>query len=183
MTGASANTLPINDVRFSLPAQVRWVQSKNQRNTGNIVAEWRVDNHSIKTTPMLIAYQRMADLQSPKALLQQLTAPYQQHCADHRITSLNVTSRYPNSYGVEILCSQFQQQPYGLVIQVLLFSDTQANHLLLGEVKTPPSAKAGQLAFRNPEEKRLAELSQQRFTAISQMMQSTQVCDVQKRCY
>ncbi|PID64836.1 MAG: hypothetical protein CR977_02990 [Gammaproteobacteria bacterium] len=115
-TASGSQTLPtINDIHFALPANKKWQQSKNQRNNGNMVAEWVVKGHTSLTTPMMVAYQRLAQRQSPQVLLKQLVKPYRQQCNDMQITVLTLPSRYPVYHGLEIVCSRFQGRNYGLL--------------------------------------------------------------------
>lgn len=181
---SSSKAPVINDIQFVLPASVKWQQSKNQRlENGQVIGEWLVENHKRHNTPMLVAYQRFAQRQIPEALLKQLLSSYQQQCSDTKIVALSLATQYPIHQGIEIICSRFQSYDYGLVVEAVVFTDSQANHLLLGEAKTLVSEKAGQLIYNSQKEKQYAELSRQRFQALREMIRATRVCDIQKQCY
>lgn len=170
-------------VNFVLPNQIEWVQHINERNAqGAIVAEWGMKNYSQTDTPLRIIYNRVVPTNTPVNLLNQLIAPLKQGCTDITVTALPSPSKYSIQSGAEVICARLDKNNFGLLAKLYVFADKDAMHLVVSEVKTPPSQEAGILNARNEPEKRLVQNTQAAIAILSQFMQTIRVCSAKDQC-
>ena len=112
------------------------------RNSG--VAEWMVEGSSAESTPARVMYQKLMPVQDASTLKAQILKPLA-GCPDSKVQDLQLGSKYRDQLGFQATCSKLGTQDYGLIDYVAIFSDGVANHVMLAEVKTPPSNKVGVL--------------------------------------
>lgn len=180
--GGSSSISAIDTMQFNLPAQIKWKQSKNQANKGNILAEWIPEGSNSNNTPVRVIYQRLTPSQQTAAFLNKAVQPLQKVCTDIKVSPFKASSAYADQASAEILCAQLGKNQFGTVSYVSVFSDKMANHILVSEVKMPPSQKAGVLNFKTEKQKQQAQNSSALAKLMYQFNNSVRVCDKAKNC-
>lgn len=166
---------------FSPPEQVRWVENDDPalRNSG--VAEWMVEGSSAESTPARVMYQKLMPVQDASTLKAQILKPLA-GCPDSKVQDLQLGSKYRDQLGFQATCSKLGTQDYGLIDYVAIFSDGVANHVMLAEVKTPPSNKVGVLDSKSAEVQKQAQTSKNFADMLSKAIRSVRVCNEQELC-
>ena len=171
----------IGYLTFSLPEQVRWQQNEDPALDEAGVAEWFVAGTTPQTSPARIMYQKLMPAQNSAAVRAQVLAPLES-CADSKVGGLRTGSKYNRQVSFEAVCSKFGETNFGLTNYVSIFTDGSANHMVLTEVRTPASQKAGELAPKNAQEQQWAETSRQLMDLLRNTMQTIRACDADNNC-
>ena len=179
--GALPGQSEIGYVTFSLPEQVRWQQNEDPALDEAGVAEWFVQGTTPQTSPARIMYQKLMPAQNSASVRAQVLKPLES-CVDSKVGGLRTGSKYARQVGFEAVCSKFGETNFGLTNYVAIFTDGAANHVVLTEVRTPASQKAGQLNPRTAEEKQWAETSAQLMDLLRNTMQTVRACDANNQC-
>ncbi len=159
---------------FSLPEQVQWERNPDE-------AEWTLAGYEPADSPARVMYQKLVPAQAPDALKRQVLEPLRD-CPDTQVSDLRGKSKYSDQITIEAICSQFGKDNFGLISYIGIFSDQTANHLLITEVRTPASKKAGLLTFQNSEAQKQAEASKILSELLYRLMESIRVCDEKNLC-
>lgn len=166
---------------FSLPEQVRWQQNEDEALDAAGVAEWFVAGTTPQTSPARIMYQKLMPAQNSANVRAQVLKPLES-CTDSKVGGLRTASKYNRQLGFEAVCSKFGETNFGLTNYVAIFTDGAANHLVLTEVRTPASDKAGELKPKNAQEQQWAETSRQLAELLRNTMQTIRACDANNSC-
>lgn len=162
---------------FSLPEQVQW--QRNPDESGMI--EWVLAGYDPIESPARVMYQKMEPAQSVVAVKEQILQPLQE-CLDSQVSGFRGVSRYRVQLNSKAICSQLGQENFGLISFISIFGDQTANHLVIAEVRTPASTRAGALIFQNSEAQKQAEASKILSELLENLMQTIRVCDEQDVC-
>ena len=168
----------ISYLTISLPREVQWQQGQDQQRG---VTEWVLQGHTSQNSPARVVYQRISPAQPAQQLANQVLNPLGQ-CADRYVNTFVGTSKYPRQANIEAICSRLGQSRIGLISYVSIFSDAQANHLIMTEVRTPPSAKVGIYDQKNAALQKQVEAVNNLAALLRRTMQSVRVCDANRRC-
>ena len=168
-------------VTFNMPEQVQWEANKDPKLEQSGIAEWIVKGTTAQSTPARIMYQKLSPAQSLNVLKGQVTSTLPS-CADSKVTDLRGTSQYRNYITFETICSKLGKNKYGLIDYVSIFSDGEANHVVLAEIKTPPSKKAGVLDAKTAQAQKQAETAKVLAELLNRTIQSVRACDANQRC-
>lgn len=166
---------------FSLPEQVKWERNPDEALANAGVAEWTVAGYSPADSPARVMYQKLAPAQAPATLRRQMLEPLKA-CPDSLINSFKGMSKYSRQENIEAICSQLGADNFGLISYISIFSDQAANHLVLAEIRTPASKKAGVLSFQNTEAQKQAETSKILSELLYNLMQTIRICDEKNLC-
>lgn len=180
--GGSSND-EISYIKVDLPKQIEWVQSQNKKMGENgMLQEWVIKGFKSNSTPARIIYQKIVPGVESNVLMEQVLKPFKQSCADVKFTSIPLNTKHGDKIANEMICSKLGKNPVGLVAYTSILSDKSASHLIVGEVRTLPSSKAGQLDIKNEQQRKQAETS----AAIAQLMQKMsadiKACDAKNTC-
>lgn len=162
---------------FSLPEQVQW--QRNPEEGGMI--EWVLAGYDPIDSPARVMYQKTEPAQPVAAVREQILQPLQE-CQDRRVSGFRGMSRYRVQLNTKAICSQLGKENFGLISFVSIFGDQSANHLVIAEVRTPASTKAGSLIFQNSEAQKQAEASKILSELLENLMQTIRVCDEKDAC-
>lgn len=174
----------IDHININLPSQIEWVQSQNKATdqNGSMLREWVIKGFQSNNTPARIIYQKIVPALKTNALADNILKPFRQNCADIKLTAIPMNTKHSDKIANEMICSKLGNNPVGLIAYTSVVTDKTANHLIVGEVRTLPSKKAGQLNIANEQQRKQAQTS----AAIAQLMQKmiteTKVCDANKNC-
>ncbi len=183
MNQGGSSITEISSMKFELPQQIKWKQTKNESKKGNIIAEWVPEGRNVNNTPVRIIYQRVAPGKpTAEFMTKAIQQPLQKICTDSKISDFKTGSAYSDQMSSEIICSQLGKNKFGTVSYISVFTDKDANHILVSEVKMPPSKKAGVLKFKNDKEKQQAQNSQMLAKLMYQFNSTARVCDKAKNC-
>ena len=166
---------------FSLPEQVKWVRNPDEALANAGSAEWTLEGYSPAESPARVMYQKIVPAQAPATLKGQILAPLAD-CTDSQVEAFKGQSKYSDQINIEAICSQLGKDSYGLLSYISIFSDQVANHLVLAEIRTPASKKAGVLTFQNTEAQKQAETSKILSDLLFNLMQTIRVCDEKNLC-
>lgn len=173
----------IDHITFTLPPELPWQQVSEQNTPeGGIYAKWLLQDMDDNHSPVRVIYQRITPRQDPQALARQLISPFAQNCSDLKQTPLKLASQYPQQLALEHICARYAQNNFGSLMQTVIMSDANANHVLFTEAKTPPAAKAGVLTFRNEAEKQQVAVSQALIGLLQKLLGSLRVCNTENHC-
>ncbi len=173
----------INTITFTPPKQVKWKQIKNQQKDGYILAEWIPQESADNDSALVrILYNRSVSDKSATDFLSSAIQPMKQRCGDIAISPFKGGSVYKHQANAEVLCSQLSQTPFGTASYWSVFSDGVANHLVMSEVKLPPSKKAGLVTPKNEAEKKWAQNAAKLAMLMEQFNQGVRVCNAKKEC-
>ncbi|PID66857.1 MAG: hypothetical protein CR975_01000 [Gammaproteobacteria bacterium] len=172
----------IATMNFAPPQQIQWKQIQNQQKDGNILAEWVPQKNTSKNTPVRIVYRRFVSNQSASDFLLSAIQPFKKMCPDVKANAFKTKSSYANQAGAEVLCSRLGKAKFGMVSYWSVFADGKAAHLLMSEVKTPSSEKAGVIQPKNKKQRQWANASSQLAQLMGQFNANVQVCDAKKQC-
>lgn len=172
----------IATTNFNLPEQIQWKQVKNQEEAGNILAEWIPEGSELNNTPVRVIYQRIPQAKPASEFVNVVVEPLQKVCTDIKVSPFKTTSTYENQASVEAICARLGKNNFGTVSYLSVFADNTANHMLVSEIKMPPSDKAGVLKFKNAKEKQLAETSSALANLLYQSHNGLRVCNADKHC-
>lgn len=166
-----------------LPQQIQWAQNKNETTkSGGMKQEWIVNGFTPNDTPAKISYQKLIPGTNSSKVMAELLKPYKQSCKDISLTEIPLNAKHDNKTGYEIICSQLGNNPFGVIAYASVFSGKESSHVIRAKVKTPPSAKAGQLDVSNQQQRAQAE----NIAALAQLMQvmsqNIKVCDANNNC-
>ena len=170
----------IGYLTFALPTQLRWQQNQDPQ-LGQGVAEWFLEGHTSQNSPARVVYQKISPARPPDQLAAQVLNPLKQ-CSDRYVNNFVATSRYPQQLNMEAICSRIGQSGIGLISYVSIYSDASANHVVMAEVRTPPSNRVGEYDEKNAALQKQVEAGNQLAEWLRRTMQSVRVCDVNKRC-
>lgn len=181
--GSMGGSSSIDHLQLQLPQQIEWVQSQNQAvGEGGMLQEWVIKGFKSNSTPARIIYQKIVPSVPSGQLMNQVLKPFKESCADIKLTDVPLNAKYGDKASNEMICSKLGKNPVGLVAYTSILTDKTASHLVVGEVRTLPSQKAGQLDIKNEQQRKQAETS----AAIAQLMQKMtadiKVCDASKKC-
>ena len=168
-------------VTFSLPEQVQWEANQDPQLAKSGIAEWIVKGTTAQSTPARVMYQKLSPAQSTSQLKGQVTSTLPS-CADSKVTDLRGTSQYRNYITFETICSKLGKNKYGLIDYVSIFTDGESNHVVLAEIKTPPSKKAGVLDAKTAQAQKQAETAKVLAELLNKTIQSVRACDANQRC-
>lgn len=171
----------ISYLTFSLPEQVKWERNPDQALANAGVAEWTMAGYSPAESPARVMYQQIAPAQAPATLRGQMLEPLKT-CTDSQINAFKGMSKYSQQVNIEAICSQLGSDNFGLISYISIFSDQAANHLVLAEIRTPASKKAGVLTFQNTEAQKQAETSKILSELLYNLMQTIRICDEKNLC-
>ncbi|MDO5674494.1 MAG: hypothetical protein Q4G66_06225 [bacterium] len=171
----------ISYLTFSLPEQVKWERNPDQALANAGVAEWTMAGYSPADSPARVMYQQIAPAQVPATLQSRMLEPLKT-CTDSQTDTFKGMSKYGRQVNVEAICSQLGSDNFGLISYVSIFSDQAANHLVLAEIRTPASKKAGVLSFQNTEAQKQAETSKILSELLYNLMQTIRICDEKNMC-
>lgn len=189
VAGCSTTTTPtetagsaIDHLQFQLPEQVPWQQIRETQLDNGRFSEWVIANYDDKTSPIRVIYHVNSPAMPAEKTLSEIVAPLQNACTDIKLTETRTISTYPNQKGVEAICAQVGDNGFGTVTYTTVFSDQTANHILVAEVKTPPSAQAGSLTANNEEQKKIVDQVQAIVGLMGEFSRNVQACDAQNVC-
>ncbi len=173
----------INTITFTPPSQIKWKQVKSQQKNGYILAEW-IPQDSVDNNRALvrILYNRSVSDKSATDFLSTAIQPMKQSCTDIAIAPVKGGSAYKNQANAEVLCAQLSKANFGTASYFSVFSDGEANHLVMSEVKLPPSKKAGVVTPKNEAEKKWAQNAATLVALMNKFNQGIRVCDAEKKC-
>lgn len=167
---------------FSLPERIQWEQNEDEKLQNAGIAEFLVKGYTSKNTPARVIYQQLVPAETKAALRSQVLKPLE-NCPDSAVSEFRGTSRYRDQLNLEAICSRLGQNgPYGLISYVSIFSDSESNHLVVSEVRTPPTTKAGEFNFKNAEQQKEAANRQAIAELLRKTMEGIRACDEQKNC-
>ncbi len=166
---------------FSLPEQVKWERNPDEALAKAGVAEWIMAGYSPADSPARVMYQQIAPAQAPATLRSQMLEPLKS-CPDSQINPLKGMSKYHDQVNIGAICSQLGSGNFGLISFISIFSDQAANHLVLAEIRTPASKKAGEFTFQNTEAQKQAETSKILTELLYNLMQTIRICDEKNLC-
>lgn len=179
----SKNIQPINHVQFNLPKQIQWANIKNNKTpNGDMIAEWVPKGFKSSNSPVRVVYQRTSPAKQPNVLLTQVSQPLKAQCTDVKNTPQQSKSQHSSQASAEVICAQMGKNGYGLVTYTTIFADNAANHVVVSEIKTLPSQKAGLLTPKNAKEKKQIQNTQALIGVMRGFMDSVRVCDANKQC-
>ncbi|PID74357.1 MAG: hypothetical protein CSB32_01155 [Desulfobacterales bacterium] len=162
-------------VSFRLPGWINWTQTRSEPTAGGGIAEWIPEGSTAENSPFRVVFQKRQPGISPEARLQQILAPIRE-CADVRVNRFNGKSRYGYQANVEVFCSKMGKNNWGLISYVAVFSNRRESDVLIGEIRTVATEKAGIFPVRNEQEKKTVAEIQQLSKALFNMVSSVQVC-------
>ncbi len=171
----------ISYLTFSLPEQVKWERNPDQALASAGVAEWTMAGYSPADSPARVMYQQLVPATSPAGLQAQVLEPLKT-CPDSLVESVRGMSRYRDQLHIKAVCSQLVPNNFGLISYISMFTDQAANHLVIMEIKTPASKKAGVLTFQNTEAQKQAETSKILSELLYNLMQTIRVCNNKDQC-
>ena len=171
----------ISHLTFSLPEQVKWERNPDEALANAGVAEWTMAGYSVADTPARVMYQKLEPAQAPAALKRQVLEPLKT-CPDSQVNDFKGMSKYRQQVNIEAICSQLVPNNFGLISYVSIFSDQAANHMVITEIRTPSSKKAGVLSFQDTEAQRQAEASKILSELLYNLMQTIRICDEKNLC-
>ncbi|NLZ17184.1 MAG: hypothetical protein GX087_05560 [Desulfobulbaceae bacterium] len=182
-TVQTAQTLKkeISYLTFSLPEQVQWERNPDEALANAGVAEWILAGYTAADTPARVMYQKLEPAQAPAALKGQVLGPLKT-CPDSQISDFKGLSKYRQQVNFEAICSQLVPNNFGLISYVSIFTDQTANHMVITEIRTPASKKAGVLTFQNTEAQKQAETSKILSELLYNLMQTIRICDEKNLC-
>ncbi|MGY0398776.1 MAG: hypothetical protein ACWIPH_02315 [Ostreibacterium sp.] len=173
----------IGTMNFTLPQSIKWKQVKNQSNPGNnLLAEWIPANNNENNTLVRVIYRRSNPVQPTPEVIANTLKPLQNSCSDIKIKSFKTSSQYLDQSSAEVLCAQLGGNSFGTISYVSIFTDQLANHILVSEVKMPPSKKAGLVDYKNAKQKQEIENRSALAQLMYQFNSSVRVCDAKKIC-
>ncbi len=169
-------------VTFNLPKGINWVQSRNTPAAdGGGIAEWVPKGYTTKNSPLRVVYQKKSPGISSGSRLQEIIAPIKS-CADAKITRFKGGSSYQDQTNVEVFCSKMGKNNWGLVSYVSVFSNQRETHVLIGELRTAPTKKAGVFADKTAEEKKLYAKTKGLSKLLFDMARSMRACGKNGKC-
>ncbi len=166
---------------FSLPEQVQWVRNPDEALLNAGVAEWTLAGYEPADSPARVMYQKLVPAQAPATLRRQVLEPLKD-CPDTQVSDLRGMSKYSDQINIEAICSQLGKDNFGLISYIGIFSDQTANHMVITEVRTPASKKAGLLTFQNSEAQKQAEASKILSELLYRLMETIRVCNEKNLC-
>lgn len=173
----------IDHIQIDLPKQIEWVQSQNKKMGENgVLQEWVIKGFKSNSTPARIIYQKIVPSMESNMLMEQVLKPFKQNCADVKFTNIPLNTKHSDKLGNEMICSKLGKNPVGLVAYTSVFGDKSANHLIVGEVRTLPSSKAGQIDIKNEQQRKQAETSAAIARLMQKMSADIKVCNTQNTC-
>ncbi len=180
---ATSQAQQISTFNFSLPEQIKWQQSKNlSKKNGGVVAEWIPQGTQLNNTQVRAIYQRLIPAVSNASLLQQIIRPLKKSCSDIRVTPFKAETSHAGALGQRVICSKLGKSPFGIVLDAVVMSDANASHLLISEVKTPASVKAGEIQPKTDKEKIALENTNKLISVMYASIQTARACDKNKQC-
>ena len=178
----TASVQKVAYLTFSLPEQIQWEQNQDPSLQQAGIAEFLVKGYTTKNTPARVIYQQLAPAQTKASLRAQVLKPLE-NCPDSAVGEFRGDSQYRDQLNLEAVCSRLGQKgQYGLISFVSIFSDSASNHLVVSEVRTPPTAKAGDFNFKNAQMQQEAANRQAIAQLLRKTMQGIRACDEQKNC-
>ncbi len=171
----------ISYLTFSLPEQVKWERNPDQALANAGVAEWIMAGYSPADSPARVMYQKLEPAKAPASLKAQVLEPLKT-CPDSQLNDFKGMSKYREQVNIEVICSQLVPNNYGLISYVSIFTDQAANHLVITEIRTPVSKKAGVLTFQNTEAQKQAEASKILSELLYNLMETIRICDDKNLC-
>ncbi|PIE45121.1 MAG: hypothetical protein CSA45_04285 [Gammaproteobacteria bacterium] len=173
----------IKEMTMSLPQQVQWVVSQNKTGKdGNQVTEWVPKGFKTNNTPVRIIYQKMVPANKPQDIVAQMAGSLKKNCNDIKVSEFKSASKYPNQVNAEVLCGKLGKSPVGIAMYSSVFTDANANHLVIGEVKIPASKKAGVLDPKTKKEKEQARNAAGLVQLVQGFMQTVRACESKGKC-
>ena len=171
----------IASLSFYLPKEVEWVQNRDAALARGGITQWVVAGYDAKTTPAKVLYQRMSPPRAP-ATLQGLIRQSLKPCAGVSMGYFTGSSKYHDQINIETICSRLGNEHFGVQSFYSIFSDREANFLVIAEVRTPVASQAGVLEAHNVVARQQAETSRVFSDLLFKLMQSIRVCDAKKVC-
>ncbi len=168
-------------ITFNLPKEIAWVQSRNTPAGDGGIAEWVPKGYTTKDSPLRVVYQKKAPGISPELRLQEIIAPLK-GCAAAKVNRFDGGSSYSHQTNVEVFCSKMGKNDWGLVSYVSVFSNRKETHVLIGELRTPPTQKAGVFPEKTAKEKELLDKTRGVSRLLFGMARSIRVCDKGGKC-
>ena len=171
----------IASLSFYLPQEVEWEEKTDPNLARGGITQWVVAGYSARDTPAKVLYQKMLPAKAP-ATLRKLIHHSLQSCKDSSIGTFKGSSKYHDQINVETICSQLGHERFGVQSFISIFSDTESNHLVIAEVRTPPSSRAGVLEGTNMVTRQQAQTSKVFSDLLFRLMQTIRVCDANQVC-
>lgn len=178
MVGGS--DMAIDHLKMDLPQQIEWVQVKKK--PGVNIQEWVIKGFKSNNSPARVIYQKISPAMPADALMTQVMKPFKSACKDIKVSDVPLNSKYANKMSKEMICSQLGKNPVGLIAYTTVMSDKNANHLVVGEVRTLPSKKAGQFDIKNEQQQKQVQTSAAIAQLMAKMTTGVKVCDSKDNC-
>lgn len=173
----------IHHVTFNLPQQLQWKKITHQADkSGSEFAQWIVNGFEQSNTPARIIYQKIIPAVPNNVVLTQFMQPYKKACTDISVTALNTQSTYQPKKSLELICAQVGNNNYGSAFYISVFSDVNASHVIVSDVRTLPSEKAGVLTFKTEQEKQQVQNIGALIQIMTGFMNTARACDATDRC-
>ncbi len=170
-----------SSVSFNLPKEIAWIQSQNQPIGGGGVVEWIPKGYTSQNSPVRVIYQKKQPGVSPEARLQEILAPIKD-CADSRITRFNGKSSYKYQANAEVFCSKMGKNNWGTISYVTVFSNRDESDVLIGEILTRPTKKAGAFPNKTEQEKKTLDEIKKIGKLLFEMTLSMRACQEDGNC-
>ena len=168
-------------VRISLPEEVEWEVNPDEKLARGGIIQWLVAGYSAKDTPAKVLYQQVKPAK-PAGELQMLIDKSLDDCPDVDMGPFQGSSKYHDQINIEAICSRLGEERFGVQSFISIFSDNEANHVVIAEVRTPVAEKAGELNYRNPVMKQQVETSRVFSDLLYKLMHDIRVCDAKDLC-
>ena len=160
---------------------MQWARNPDPNLARVGITQWMVAGFDAKSTPAKVLYQRMAPPRPPATLLG-LIRQSLKPCAGVSMGDFTGSSKYHDQINIETICSRLGDAPFGVQSFYSIFSDRNANFLVIAEVRTPVANRAGVLEANNAVARRQAETSKLFSDLLFKLMRSIRVCDAKKVC-
>lgn len=178
-----ANINAIHHLTFNLPQQLQWKKITHQVDqSGAEFAQWIVNGFEQSNTPARIIYQKIIPATPNNAVLAQFMQPYQKSCTDVSVIAVNTQSTYQPKNSLELICAQMGNNHYGSAFYISVFSDANASHVVLSDLRTLPSEKAGVLTFKTDQEKQQVQTISALMQIMAGFINTIRACDATDRC-
>lgn len=183
LTHAQSDDIAYITMKF--PEQIKWEQSTSQQfKNGNMLVEWLVRKTNLQTTPVRVVYNKVIAKGNANAFAKTIIQQSQRACVNVSVTRLPNVSQHKDQYNAEILCSRLGKLGFfGTATYLTVLSDAKSKHILLSEIKTIPSKKAGFLTPRNPIEEEQVKSSQSIIALMEKFNKTARACNAKKVCH
>lgn len=177
---STAMTGNIAKMQFTLPEKIKWDMTKGSNGAVTIYTPRGIEP---KKSPIKLVYQYVKHDKDPKVLAAQIVAPFRNNCEKSKTNEFKTQSTYRNQHNYQTLCNKFKNAPFGMVNYVDIFTDAKGSHILIGEVKTPPSIEPGKLNTpQNDKEKKAAQDTVAFIRLVQKTMMEASVCNANGQC-